>query len=590
MNPASSENPSEANHLDPANFGDVIVLKFGGSILRDLDSVREVAHEVYREVRKGRRVVCVCSAFHGHTDTLIHDATSFVASPEKRAFASLVAMGEMNSSAHVALALEEAGIPATLLDPAQIKLLTEGCHLDAEPVSVDADVIHRELGRGRVVVVPGYAGRDEDGFTTLLGRGGSDYTALFLAKELGSGCRLIKDVDGWYDRDPAKPGAKRYARLSFADAIENDAPVVQHKCVEYAAEHGFFFEVAAMGSDGGTLVGPDPSLLAPTDNCEDCDLRPVRVVMLGLGTVGGGVLEHVRRDKRISVEKILVRDIAKHAAAVGDDALLTDDPDEALATPCDVVLELIGGVDLAGELVEKALAAGRHVVTANKALLAARGIELESLARTNGVRVLGSASVGGAVPMLELVQRLADRGTPIESIAGVINGTCNFVLDRIAAGIGYAEAVAEAQRAGFAEADPSADVGGHDAAAKICLLARVAFDPETRVDAVDVSGIDVLGEPGAEAPKNGRLVARASKDGSLKVALEAVPEGDPLGSVRAESNVLVATLGDGSREFVVGKGAGRRPTAEAVFADLRDLLPAIRGVGCDCHSSRRSAV
>ena len=560
---------------DAAIHHEIVVLKFGSSILADEARIADAVHEVYREVRAGRRVVVVCSAMGNTTDRLIRRAGELSDKPHPAAYAALVANGETHSSAQVALSIDAAGVPAVLLDPAQIDLRTHGDPLNAEPCSMNAEPIRRELAAGHVVVLPGFAGRDERGFTTLLGRGGSDLTALFVAHHVGaSRCRLVKDVDGWYDADPSAPGACKYASLHYDDAVASPAKVVQAKCVRYAAEHALRIEVGALGSDEPTVVGDSPSALCPPPVRPE----PVGVALLGLGTVGGGVMRHMlAAPDRYRVGPVLVRDPARHADKLTDPAVLTSDADAAIAPDTRLMIEVMGGLTAAADLIERALDRGISVVTANKALIARDGVRLRALADARGAMLLFSAAVGGGVPMLETVRRLA-AGHEIASIAGVLNGTTNFMLDHIARGSTYDQALAEAQRLGFAEADPTADVGGHDAAQKLCLLCRIAFDPSLAIEAVEVSGIDILRQEPVE-PEPGhalRLVARAHREPGgrilARVGLESVPEGSPLAGVRDEQNVLIVQLADGQREVVWGRGAGRWPTAESVFADAEQAI------------------
>lgn len=558
---------------------DVVVLKFGSSILAHEGTIADAVHEVYREVRSGRRVVVVCSAMGNTTDDLAKRAGEITDKPHPAAYAALLAVGESHSAAQVALAIDAAGMPAILLDPAQIDLRTHGDPVNAEPVSMDASPIKREIEAGNVVVLPGFAGRDERGFTTLLGRGGSDLTALFVAHHCGATrCRLVKDVDGWYDADPKSAGARKYAHLSYADAIASPAQIVQSKCVEYACKHAMVIEVGALGSVAPSVVGEGEStLVAP-----HATPRPVRVAMLGLGTVGGGVMRHMlSAPDRYDIRRVLVRDPSKYADKLEDASILCQDADAVFADDPELVVELIGGTSLAGDLLERALDRGCSVVTANKALMARDGVRLRALADTRGAKLLDSAAVGGSVPMLEAVRRLAAH-REIVSLAGVLNGTTNFILDQMARDSRYDEALAEAQRLGFAEADPTADVGGFDAAQKLCLLCRVAWDPALPEDSVEVSGIESLAQnaPDVDRGHVRRLVARASRNGDgavlARVALEPVPEGSELARAHDEQNVLIVQLGDGRREVVKGRGAGRWPTAEAVFADTEQVVRALQ--------------
>src|SRR5262245_38452468 len=181
----------------------VTVLKFGSSVLRSEDDLPTIVHEIYRHYHEGSGVIAVVSAFGDMTDQLMRRAESLCGQPDQSALAALLATGEATSSALLGLALSRAGIPARLLDAAQVGLRTVGDRLNADPIAIDSA---RLLGEARraIVVLPGFVGRSENGDTTLLGRGGSDLTALFLAQRLSARCALIKDVAGLYTSDPAQ--------------------------------------------------------------------------------------------------------------------------------------------------------------------------------------------------------------------------------------------------------------------------------------------------------------------------------------------------------------------------------------------------
>jgi homoserine dehydrogenase len=290
--------------------------------------------------------------------------------------------------------------------------------------------------------------------------------------------------------------------------------------------------------------------------------RPLRVALLGHGTVGTGLYRRlVELPDHFAVTGIAVRDLPK-AEKAGAPARLLGDCRRALAADCDVVVELIGGTHPASELIEESLRAGRHVATANKAVIAARGPHLELVAREAGVQLLYSASVGGAMPALETVRRHAGE---IVSFSGVLNATCNFILDEMALrGLALSDAVALAQREGFAEADPTLDLDGTDAAQKLVILARAAFGrPPPHLFQ---SGIEHL-----TAAEGVRLVAWC--DGQRgEVRPVALPEGHPLAGTAGPENRLLIQLRDGPPLLLSATGAGRWPTAEAVLADLYDLI------------------
>jgi len=546
--------------------GKVIVLKFGSSVLQSRADLPHAVHEIYRWIRQQYRVVTVVSAFAGETDRLLGTVADYRdAIPE--AIARVVATGEEVATAFLALELDRFGIPAQVLDPSQIQLIVDSASNDTEPVSAETTVVERVLGQGRVAVIPGFVARDRSGCVALFGRGGSDLSALFLAKQLNARCRLIKDMDGIYNTDPATcSGAQRFDEISFADALAIKGKIVQPKAIAFGRKTGVSFEVAALGETSATRVGSPRSVLAPAARGQ----RPLRIGLLGLGTVGLGVFQELwKRPHLFEVTGIAVRRPELHV----DHAprhLLTRDCWEVM-DDVDVVVELIGGSDPAGALVRTALAAGKPVVTANKLLLADdRSLDVHRELRY-------SAAVGGAVPALEAVQALAGRGR-IVSLAGVLNGTCNYILDRIATGCSWKQAVAEAQAHGFAEQDPRADVSGADTVCKLRLLARHAFPAidEHSVNAIGIDSIDA-GWVQAAARDGGRarLIGTASLDDGrvrLEVKPALVDASHPFAQIKNEENCLLIDTGRSDAQHVwTGRGAGRWPTAAAVMADLFDL-------------------
>ena len=297
---------------------------------------------------------------------------------------------------------------------------------------------------------------------------------------------------------------------------------------------------------------------------------PLRVALLGCGTVGGGVLHHLlARPGLFQVTGVLVRDLFKDRGLPRH--LFTADADELLGRGTDAVVELLGGLQPAGRLIRESLALGRSVVTANKALLAEEIGPLSELAARRGAFLLYSASVGGKLPALETVRRAAALG-PIRSISGVLNGTCNFVLDRCLAGSSFEEAVAEAQAAGYAEADPTLDLDGSDTAQKLALLIREAFGVHLPWNEIPRQGIAGL-PPG----KTFRLVASCERtaDGlAASVRPVELPAGHFFARATGAGNALRIEMEDGSLTELTAQGAGRWPTSASVLADLQDLLAA----------------
>lgn len=296
-------------------------------------------------------------------------------------------------------------------------------------------------------------------------------------------------------------------------------------------------------------------------------MRRIRIGLLGCGTVGGGFVRLVAHERErlrtrygidLEIARILVRDLDKERPGV-DRALLTTSALEVIDGDCDLIVEAIGGVHTAGSFVRRAIARGCDVVTANKALLAASGRELFDAAARQGVTIGFEASVCGGVPVVGALRRgLA--GDTIESITGILNGTCNYVLTRMEQGVRFADAVAHAQASGFAEADPTLDLSGEDAAQKLRILAEVAFDAPIR--RLVVRGIN--------ASTRGKLVAEARRvAGGIDLVVEPrhVPVDHPFARVVDEQNAVIIRGRAVGEVFLSGRGAGSLPTAAAILAD-----------------------
>jgi homoserine dehydrogenase len=553
---------------------EIVVLKFGSSVLRSERDLPRAVHEIYRAWRGGAQVLAVVSAFRKTTDELLRRSETVSEHPEASPLAALLATGEATAAAMLCLALGKAGIPVTMLDPAQAGLRTEGGTLDADLIAVDVVRLKREL-REAVVVLPGFVGRCENGYTTLLGRGGSDFTAVFLATELDARCVLLKDVDGLYASDPAVPGIRRlrFAETTYETALDIGTQLVQPKAVRLAASRGLRFVVTAIGATVETVVGCHINRLA-----DSAKSTPLRVALLGCGTVGGGVYQRLAAlPDLFEVTGVGTRNETRARAAGVPEELITSDLENLIEGECDVVVELVGGTTYAATLIRAALLSGRHVVTANKALMAVEGEQLLSLAAACRVTVRYSAAVGGALPALERIDRARSDG-PIRSFSGVLNGTTNFVLDQLAAGKDFACAVAAAQKAGYAEADPRFDLNGTDAAQKLILLARQAFGVCLPLAAVEREGIDQLDpqllRKARDEGQTVRLIAscRQEADG-LKASVKplVLSHSHTFASVNDVENRLLIEPVAGTPSIVSGKGAGRWPTAESVVADLLDI-------------------
>lgn len=567
----------------------ISVLKFGSSVLeREADLVRAV-HAIFAELRAGHAVIAVVSALGNTTDELLAEARSATFAPDPRVLARLLATGEARAAALLSLAVERAGLPVGLLGAENAGILTEGPLLDAAPIGLDEDLLHGELAKAPIVVLPGFVGRRVDGELSLLGRGGSDLTAVYVAGRLGAArCILFKDVDGLFEWDPAqveRGRPRRFANCTYADVLALPEGIVQHKAVTTARALGLTFEVGTLLASERTRVSAEPSTWAPP--ADAAPVGPLRVALLGLGTVGGGVLQHLCGfPDGFEVRHIVVRDLAKHTGA-GRAADLGLDPrvfttNFADVQGVDLVIEALGGVEPAADWIAACLKRGVHVVTANKAAVAARVAELEALADQSGAVFATSAAVGGVVPALETARRLcADPTQSVRSIEGVLNGTSSFVLDRLALGEALGEAVAAAQERGFAEADPTLDLDGSDVAHKLELLARATFGPAATLEWQRLEGLAAASEADfAAAQRSGgivRLVARATAQAStvmLEVGPQVLAGEHPLGRASGASNGVCFELTGAGVVTLTGAGAGRWPTAESVMGDVLELVRA----------------
>lgn len=235
------------------------VLKLGGSVLENEAALGVAVREIERTLSSGARVLAVTSAFRGVTESLLERARFRFPSSSPEALASLLATGESTSAAFLSLALDSAGVENELLDPDRVRLRVRGPALDAEPADIDLAVIEKALASKPVAVLPGFFGRRSSGTIALLGRGGSDLTALFLAERLGAQeCRLVKDVDGLYSEDPAGAAKepRRYRRASWEELLRVGGNLVQRKAVEFARRHRLSFTIGALLSDDPTCIGP----------------------------------------------------------------------------------------------------------------------------------------------------------------------------------------------------------------------------------------------------------------------------------------------------------------------------------------------
>lgn len=317
-------------------------------------------------------------------------------------------------------------------------------------------------------------------------------------------------------------------------------------------------------------------------------MKPINVGLLGIGTVGGGTWTVLTRNQEeitrragrpIQITAVADRDTERATAMTGGAVRVTGDAFEVVRDPSiDIVVELIGGYTVAKQLVLEAIANGKHVVTANKALLAVHGQEIFAAAQAKGVMVAFEAAVAGGIPIIKAVREglTANR---IEWIAGIINGTTNYILSEMRdKGLAFADALADAQRLGYAEADPTFDIEGVDAAHKITLLSALAFGIQVQFERAHIEGITKLtAEDIRYAEELGYRIkllgiTKRKADGfELRVHPTLIPAKRLIANVEGVMNAVVVKADAVGATLYYGRGAGAEPTASAVIADLVDV-------------------
>ncbi len=324
-------------------------------------------------------------------------------------------------------------------------------------------------------------------------------------------------------------------------------------------------------------------------------MNPIQVGLLGIGTVGSGTFSVLKRNQAeirrragrgIEITMVADLDVARARALVGPDVRVVDDARAVLTNPdIDIVVELIGGYGIARQLVMEAIAAGKHVVTANKALLAVHGTEIFAAAHAKGVMVAFEAAVAGGIPIIKAL-REGLTANSIQWIAGIINGTTNFILSEMRnKGLDFAVVLKEAQRLGYAEADPTFDIDGIDAAHKATIMSAIAFGIPVQFDRAYVEGIRGLSSQDIQyAEQLGYRIkllgiTKRSIDSStgaargieLRVHPSLVPMKRLIANVEGAMNAVMVQGDAVGTTLYYGKGAGSEPTASAVIADLVDI-------------------
>lgn len=308
----------------------------------------------------------------------------------------------------------------------------------------------------------------------------------------------------------------------------------------------------------------------------------VKIGLLGCGTVGSGVVELLNKESchrsGLSIEKILVRNLNKHTHRPYG-CKLTNRFEDILKSDIDIVVEVMGGIDPAYFYVKQSLLQGRHVVTANKDLIAKFGNELQKVAQQNGVRLLFEASVGGGIPLIKPLRDSLSVNN-ISEIRGIVNGTTNFILSNMSSsGMSYEAALKEAQGCGYAESNPEADVMGFDAARKLAILSSIAFQSNVNYEDIYIEGIDNISADDISLAKylgySIKLLALSQKSPKgvmARVAPVLLKNADPLAGVSDVYNAIIIK-GDAVGDVLFfGQGAGKLPTASAVVGDIFEIV------------------
>ncbi len=318
---------------------------------------------------------------------------------------------------------------------------------------------------------------------------------------------------------------------------------------------------------------------------------PLKIGLAGFGNVGAGVYKNLiknrdllreRTGREIEVHRIAVRDLSKkREIALPEERVTTDLSELINDNEIELIVELIGGIDRAAEFVKAALEAGKSVVTGNKALLAERGRELFEVAQANGTHIYYEAAVAGGIPIIKTVQESLI-GNHIQSVAGIINGTCNYILTRMTdAGLQYPDALEEAQQLGYAEADPTLDVNGWDAAHKAIILASLSYGCWVPCDSIHVEGIERVTKPDIDfADQLGytikllAIIKLHEEDGAIEVRVQPslVPKDHIISSVRGVFNAILVTGDVVGETLFYGSGAGQDPTSSSVIGDIADAV------------------
>lgn len=538
--------------------------------IEDPDYKKEV-HWLLEELRMRYREVCESLGLDVEFQQEIQDEIDKLQDSVVRDY--IVSRGEFLSAKIMAKYLGY-----EFVDAKELIYFNEAGELDEEKTY---RCIENTLSREGHFVIPGFYGEDAGGNIKTFERGGSDITGSIIAGGLDASLyENWTDVSGIMTADPKKdPAATTIRQMTYEELLlisKNGAQVYHKDAVASVWEKNIPILIKNTNApeESGTIVTGG---------------QIMNIALLGFGTVGRGVWELLKENKdliekriaeqkgkkiALNISKILVRDPEKYTDIpkelfVRDFSEIENDPE------IDIVIELIGGEEPATDYILRSFAAKKSVITANKMALAKAGGALEQAAKEAGVKFYFEAAVAGAIPILQSISQ-ALQANRITEISGIVNGTTNYILSAMSLnGQSYRQALAEAQRLGFAEADPTSDVEGFDSVYKFCILCKQAFGSYPKPQHITRKGISELTEEDLRSAqqKNSeiKLIGRAflkENEPHVVVGPQEIPDTHPLAKVNGATNAISVQCDQAGEIFLQGAGAGARPTASAVVGDL----------------------
>lgn len=560
----NSTNAEEEN----SQPGKLCVLKLGSSVLATPEDYFKVTHEIFRWIREGYRVVAVVSAMGSTTDLLLAEANATVAEPLPETLASYLATGEWLSAARLGLALDKAGVSVRVLDSAGLGLRTVGSVLDAKCHELNVPQIKRFLLKNQVLVVPGFVGNDEVGGTTLLGRGGTDLSAIFIANKLNaSHCVLLKDVDGLYTCDPARfpSQAKRFETVSYEDVLSLDEGIVQHKAVSFAQEVSCAFSVGSLLSPQPTTVSSGPSRFSSVLEKQN----PLSIFIAGDNPLAG-VLNHQLGQ---------FPDLFSVAFS-GSNALGALKEKLPFMHQRPILVDLNTGAGQGFSLGKATLETGGGFISANTACMAEYGLPLKRIAQSLSLPFSCNAAVGGTVPILETLRGLTGNGQ-IRRMEAVLSGTCNLILEQMMLKDSFDEALELAGQYYETQQDLEADVSGEGCLNKLLVCANMGLGLGLKKNQVAISSLGDLDPAWLPLAREKGVKIR------FLSILEVEPHGfktqiqptlldgkHPLANLPGDYNAFLFHFRNGNKYLVKGRGTCAESLALAICGDLVHLFHA----------------